>query len=318
MKKKYKWWFLSALLLLASTITLAQTTTRTLRNLLPQHPQELRKYTNSGTWGYWLGQNYRFNQQYAEKYYVSGNAKVIGIISHHGGKYAHANNLASFRVYSVGTNKLPHARLASKDVRYADLRLNGAAMTTTFDAPIAVQDSFFVTFDLHDYAHGGYDGDTIGLYSGINGSRPSADFENFGRNAVQQHEHAYEKWVDFRTQNFTNIATHFALFPIVEMTVTGIKDEFVQKEQLTLYPPSPNPIQSGQDIQLRYALASPSTVSLTLLDLQGNALLELMPKRQTVGEHVAHFPSAQLAAGTYLCLLQSDAISIATKILVIK
>ncbi|WP_207436022.1 T9SS type A sorting domain-containing protein [Sabulibacter ruber] len=315
MKKYYFWWLLPALLLLVPTIALAQTT-RTLRNLFPQHPQELRKYTNSGTWGYWLGQNYRFNQQYAEKYYVSGNAKVVGVVSHHGGRYTNGNNLASFRVYSVGTNKLPAERLGSKDVRYADLRLNGSAMTTTFDAPIAVADSFFVTFDLHDYAHGGYEGDTIGLYSGINGSRPTADFGNFGRNAVQAHEHAYEKWVDFRTQNFTNIATHFALFPIVEVTVTGLKEGYIQKEQLTLYPPVPNPIQSGQEVEIRYVLASSSTVTISLLDLNGHPLLTKPVGRQAPGKHTCSLSAAALPAGTYLFLLQADAISLATKLII--
>lgn len=309
------WLFLPALLLLAPTGTMAQNATRTLRNLLPQHPQELRKYTNSNTWGYVLGHNFRFNQQYAEKYYVSGNTKVVGLISHHGGGYTNGNNLASFRVYSVGNNRLPAKRLGGKDVRYTDLQLNGSAMTTTFDTPIAVADSFFVSFDLHDYAHGGYEGDTIGLYSGINGSRTTTDFSNFGRNAVQAHEHAYEKWVDFRTQNFTNVATHFALFPIVEFgSVTGLADEFVWQEDLKLYPVYPNP--STGNLTFRYALSQRSEVRLQILDVTGKTVYTQDFRQQAIGEHFKVVDLSGLPAGTYIYLIQTNGVSLASRLVI--
>lgn len=293
----------------------AQTATHTLSNLLPHQQKILLQYTASNTWGYILGHNYKFNQQYAEKYIISGNAKVLGVISQHGGHYAHADTTAVFRVYSVGTNRLPAAKLGGKKVRYADLHLNGTATTTMFNAPIAVADSFFVSFDLRDYAHGGYEGDLIGLYCGENGTRLSSDLKNFGRNAVQAHEHDYDKWLDFRTQNFTNIATHFALFPIVEMTVTSIGKAFAEKEQLRLYPLSPNPTQDMSTV--KYSLKGPSKVTLELLDFTGKRLFSQELGTQKPGEHTHTLPVAGLAPGSYIFSVQADAIRLATKLIIL-
>lgn len=192
---------------------------QTLKNHPAGTPLVLLKYTQGGEWGYILGHNSFLRQQYAEKYYIPGRrARVVGVVTHHGGRVTNQNNIAEYGVYSVGSNRLPATQLGGKQVLYKDINLSGNAMTTMFNSPIAVADSFFVSFNLFDYAHGGYEGDTVGLYCGQDGCRTAADISaNKGRNVVQRHNHSIVDWRDFYTQNLTPIATHFAIYPIIEL-----------------------------------------------------------------------------------------------------
>lgn len=204
-------------LVLISLVSLIRAqTVDTLSNLSEGTPLYAPRYTNPGQWGYLLGRNSAYRQQFAEKYNIEGSVAIKGLITHLTGVFNNANNYVEFNVYQVAGNGLPGSRLGGKQVFYNDLDLSGEAFTVTFNTPITVEDSFFVTFNVLDYLHGGYDGDTLGLMMGEAGSRSTEDLVNFGRNAVQAHNHSKEDWKDFYTQNFTPIATHFALFPIVE------------------------------------------------------------------------------------------------------
>ncbi len=192
-------------------------------------------YSNPGQWGYILGQNSSYRQQFAEKYTIDGLATINGVIAHLSGVFENSDNYVEFNVYQVAENGLPGNRLGGKQVFYKDLDLSGEQMTVSFNTSITVQDSFFVTFNVLDYLHGGYEGDTLGLMAGEPGSRPVEDLGNFGRNAVQAHNHNKEDWRDFYTQNFTPIAIHFALFPIVGSDqVTALTD--VSSAQIKVYP----------------------------------------------------------------------------------
>lgn len=194
------------------------------------------QYDQTGQWGYLLGQNSVHRQQFAEKYYVEGMYTIKGLIAHLAGTYEHPLNYVEFNVYAVGENRLPGNRLGGRQVLYQELDLSGDAMPVTFNAPITVQDSFYVTFNVFDYVHGGYDGDTLGLYMGVDGTRSMLDLANFGRNAIQAHNHHKEDWKDFYTQNFTPIATHFALFPIVEVVDETVLTVNNQSLEINIFP----------------------------------------------------------------------------------
>ncbi len=163
-----------------------------------------------------LGQNSMLRQQYAEKYFIAGNGRVAGVILHVGGVYANPNNTVDVAVRGVGVDGLPGVRLGGAAIRYESLNLSGAAQYVAFPSAIAVADSFFISFDLGDYGHGGFEGDSIGLYACKPGCRDSADLKIYGRNAVQRHNHARVDWRDFFYQNLTPLAIHFALYPVGE------------------------------------------------------------------------------------------------------
>lgn len=221
--------------LLALTFTIRAQSLDTLSNLEEGTSLYAPRYTDPGQWGYILGQNSAYRQQYAEKYHIEGGAKVKGIITHLTGVYEHPENYVEFNVYRVSENGLPGKRLGGRQIFYKDIDLSGNAMYIHLNTAVNVADSFFVTFNVLDYLHGGYDGDTLGLMAGEPGSRPTEDLGSFGRNAVQAHNHSKEEWKDFYTQNFTPIATHFALFPIVEYEDVSLEKHLSWKN-FRIYP----------------------------------------------------------------------------------
>jgi len=163
-----------------------------------------------------LGHNSPLRQQYAEKYFIAGIGRLAGVVAHVGGRYANPDNTVDFAVREVGADGLPGARLGGAAVRYADLDLTGSARFVAFSSPVSVTDSFFVTFDLGDYGHGGFEGDTLGLYACQPGCRDSSDLAVYGRNAVQRHNHNRVDWRDFHYQNLTPLLIHFAIYPVGE------------------------------------------------------------------------------------------------------
>lgn len=195
------------------------------------------KYTANGQYGYFLGQNHLYRQQFGEKYYINGTASVVGMIAHLAGKYAHPENTVEFNVYNVANTGLPNVKLGGREYMYSELDLSGAKFNVQLFYPAIVKDSFFVTFNVFDYLHGGYEGDTLGLYMGKPGTRSDNDLLKFGRNVVQAHNHSKEDWKDFYSQNFTPIATHFALYPVIKIAenLTGISNTTLAAS-IKLYP----------------------------------------------------------------------------------
>ncbi|MBI5058697.1 T9SS type A sorting domain-containing protein [candidate division KSB1 bacterium] len=65
--------------------------------------------------------------------------------------------------------------------------------------------------------------------------------------------------------------------------------------------PAPNPFNAMTRIS--YAVASPGTVNMTIHDLGGRVIAELLNGWQDAGEHAVSFNAAGLASGTYFCRL---------------
>lgn len=232
-----------ALSLLSNLSSFAQDT---LRNLPNTAARTIHSYSSG--WGFYTGHNGNYTEEFAEKYYINGSRTLLGVISEHTGVVANKKNKSQFKAYTVNANRLPGTLKASKNVPYGSIDLSGTPMVTIFPTPATVADSFFVSFNLTDYAHGGFDGDTIGLLYGIDGSRPSSDLSNFGRNVVRHHSHDNPIWKDFYSQNFTPIATHFALFPILSASTTGINDLTTNEFSITKI--FPNPFTESFTLQL--------------------------------------------------------------------
>lgn len=289
----------------------AQTRVDTLRNFPATMSMHAPKYTTNG-WGYMLGQNHLYRQQFAEKYYIKGPAKVLGVVAHLAGKYTHPDNYVEFNLYNVGGNRLPNQRLAGVERLYSQLDLSGNAYYVQFLTPVTVADSFYVTFNVLDYLHGGYEGDTLGLYTGMPGSRSTEDLQRFGRNVVQAHNHSKEDWKDFYTQNFSPIATHFAIFPVVQFenrttAIGGIREAY----DLTIYPQP----ASGQ---LYYKLGTKEALGfnqVSLFNLQGQIVY-----RNNATTFVSSEPQkldiSHLQKGVYVLKLQNNQQVISRKIVV--
>jgi len=279
-----------------------------LRNHSADVPLVAYAYTSPGSWGYYLGHNSNYRQQFAEKYTVSGSARVLGVISHLTGVYANPGNMVSFNIFEVGTNRFPAGKLAAKEVAYRDLDLSGKTMTTWFDSPVNVSDSFFVALDLFDYAHGGYDGDTIGLLCSPDGSRTSNAISDKGRNVLQFHSHSSVAWRDYATQNFTPAdkdMVHFALYPVVEFTgITSLDKAAVTSGSLSLGAPYPNPA-SGY-IVLPLHMKESAAVTIGITDVQGCLFQQISAGTLSAGDNEIAVDLSAFSRGTYVYIIRTD------------
>lgn len=274
----------------------------------------VQKHQGTNVWGYWTSHNAYGDEAWAEKYYVSGPVKVLGVISHHKGYVSNPNNTLQFGVRNVAQNAYPGSLVTSKSVRYDEIDLSGDAMTTMFNNAINVNDSFFVSYELGDIAHGGFEGDTIALMMGIDGSRPQTDANTIARNAIRWHSHSGEVWKDFATQNFTNIMTHFAIFPIVEFLNVS-NEVFFQKNETKIYPAYPNP--SNGKISINVENIANSEVSFELMSLDGKKLFSSNKVESFEGIKNFEFDFQQFSKGYYILLIKNERTAFAQKIQII-
>jgi hypothetical protein len=302
--------YLFLILILVGKLPAKAQVVDTLKNMLSHTQLITNQYTSN--WGYYSGHNYLGRQQYAEKYVVTRRAKIVGIVSHLGGKTsATSMDSVAFNIWTIGANKFPATLLVSKVIQTKDLDASGKAFMVMLDKPIQVPDSFFVAFDLLDYSHHDHP-DTLALLYAPPGSRSQKDLANFGRNVVQVHSHGAPVWRDFYTQNFTPIATHFAIFPIVEFeNVTTATDEIRGFYDLTIYPQP----ASGQLYFKTSTKESFVVNEVSLFNLQGQ-----MVYRNNSTTFVSSEPQkldiSHLQKGVYVLKLQNNQQVISRKIVV--
>lgn len=290
----------------------------TLRHLSSEDSLTVFKYEGSNQWGYLTGHNHLGRQEYAEKYFVEGSAKVTGIISHHKGVVQNKKNVGAFIIYSVDEKGMPGDILNRKQWYFGDLDLSGGAQVTELSTSVEVVDSFFVSFDLTDYSHGGFDGDTIALMTGLEDSRDESDLAIWGRNVTRFHNHSTPDFRDFYYQNGTPIATHFAIYPIVEFDIMTSAQEsnydFIGNGHLKLYPPYPNPAR--ELFNLKYSQVKSSRVSMRLYDINGRMLLSKDFGMRPAGDYMESIDIDNFTAGTYIYTVSTDAVKLAGTLVV--
>lgn len=290
----------------------------TVRHLSPEVPLTIYKYDGPNQWGYITGHNHLGRQEYAEKYFIEGAAKVTGIISHHQGVVTNNKNVGAFVIYAVNEKGLPGNTLNSTQWYFEDLDLSGNAHFTPLNRAVAVVDSFFVSFNLTDYSHGGFNGDTLALMTGPDGSREEADLAVWGRNVTRFHNHSKPDFRDFYYQNGAPLATHFAIYPIVEFNddnvVTGIEDQFISKDQLKLYSPYPNPAK--EVFNLTYSQNKTSKVFVQIYDMSGKVIFSKDLGQQPSGEHTERINIGSFSDGAYIYTIRSGAVTLAGRLLV--
>lgn len=301
--------------LLVNTYVFAQLKD-TLSNLTDTATLISTRYVNPGEWGYYTGHNHLNREEFAEKYYIQGTAKLLGVISYHGGTVTMPGRLVEFNAYSVSSKGLPANQIATKQSTYGNVNLNGQPTINMFSNTVNVADSFFVSFNLTDYAHDAYT-DTITLLTGLNGSRHSNDTKVNGRNAIRYHSHSGPKWRDFYTQNFTPLRTHFAIYPIIEVpsvTALGSQKGTSNFQPFQCYP---NPAY-GDEVSFEFYLKSNQTILISLYDFTGKLLKSTQLEQRSQGQNVFTMPISDVPAGTYLSMINIDGVVYAQKVIIAK
>jgi hypothetical protein len=169
-----------------------------------------------------------------------------------------------------------------------------------------------VSFNLTDYAHGGFDGDTIGLLYGEDGSRPNTDLPRFGRNAVRHHSHGSPIWKDFYSQNFTPIKTHYALFPILAPATIGINE--LKTDEFKIASVYPNPFV--ETVYLKIEKIEASYLTINIYNDLGKIVKSLNTESiEFTANQEIKIDCKELAAGKYIVFIKGRNTGLATQII---
>ena len=277
-------------------------------------PQTITPVVESypGTVGYYTGNNNYGDEEFAEKYEIQGSGKLIGISAIHLGQEGTSGTVgASYRAYSVSSSGLPENILASKNISYSDVPVNGQLNTVLFATPANIAGQFFVSFRLGDYSHGGLGTKRLAIAHSPNGTRAESDLNVFARNVVRFHSHGAAIWKDYRTENFSDYepAIHLALFPVVELSSMAVVDLGGKSNVGALYP---NP--SSGPFTVPITSNAGGKTSITVLDFSGR----LVAEKQTAlssGKNNVKF-TGDLQSGTYLVVIRTPEGTISQKLFV--
>lgn len=289
----------------------------TLKNHTGTVTLQAGRYTGSD-WGFFAGHNSKEQQQFGEKYLVDDHVHVLGVVAHittSTGAVKDRSFEIDFRLWKADVSTGKPAGTASIEDGHLDLgdaNLGGPTVIMFHDET-HIDDAFFVTMDLGDYAHDGLAGDTVGLYYAPHGTRTAADIASVPfRNVFQAHSHGAPNWKDFYTQFTTpsQIATHLALYPIVEMEAhTGIAS--ISKNGLQVMSPYPNP--AGNEITFPFHLKKPADVDFNIMDLSGRIIKVFNRGLSGMGEQQQKMDISDLPSGTYILSIVSSEGSLGMK-----
>lgn len=305
------------LLPLAAAATAIAQDTDTLKNHASGVTLEAGTYSG-GDWGFYAGHNSKEQQQFGEKYLVDDHVHVLGVVAHittSTGTVNDPNFEVDFRLWEAdpatgkpsGSTGIEHGHLHLGDAHI------GGANIIMFHEEAHVEETFFVTMDLGDYAHDGLSGDTVGLYHAPHGARSADDIAGVPfRNVFQAHSHGAPNWRDFYTQftTPTQIATHLALYPIVEMEEHSSIGN-ISKNGLTISSPYPNP--SANLISFPLQLTTQADVSFNIMDISGKIIRTEDKGYLNAGEHIHTFDISTLPSGTYILSVISSEGSVGVK-----
>jgi hypothetical protein len=295
---------------IVSTMALAQDT---LRHFNPSSVTPVVEEYLSDQ-GYLTGHNDYADEEFAEKYEITGSGDVIGVIAIHEGEEGTSSMNASYKIYSVANSGLPGTALASKSIPNNSIPVDGTPSVVMFSNAVPVADEFFVSFNLGDYAHNNPGTKKIALTHSPDGTRPSSDFDVFGRNAIRWHAHGDAVWKDYRTENFEGYqpAVYFSLFPVVELLTTSTVQ--FDDEGSSIGSVFPNPSASGS-FTVPVSTESGGQAVFQLFDLTGKLVSENRAAL-SAGKTDYRYSDNTLVAGTYILLIQIPEGSVSQKVII--
>ena len=311
--------FLSLLLFTALSLQLSLAQEKIpLRHIPKGDKMEAYRYTGDilghKIWGFVTGHNFFRDYEWAEKYEIKGKADIYRIISHHGGIITDKSKKAVFKIYAVDDKGLPKDSLGGKQVTYGDIDVKGGETITEFDKPVAVEDEFFVSFYVVDYAHNpqANDKDTIIILTSEDGSRKGDDLKVFGRNVVKQHGGVGEsgKWTDLATGlEHSDLEAYLALFPVVQFEDNSINESYFKKGGITFYPVMIN--KTTNEAILKFELNSPQELKIELLDATGKLIRNYNTPSLDQGINTKNIDLGNLKTGVYIFTLYANGIRLA-------
>lgn len=302
----------TSIALLAFPAIIYSQETETLKNHADGLPLGTLKYQSGNQWGYYAGINYRGQQQFGERYEITEHGDVVGVVVHVTGHVQNDENEAYVRIYSVDVNGKPGTEIEHGHVHFHDLDLSGGATIIPLEDHAHVDGAFFATFDVGDYSHGGFEGDTIGVLYSPDGSRSTADLANIYRNVIQEHGHGAPNWTDFYSGNFTPIATHFAIYPIIEFEEHGLGTGEISNGAVKLKAPFPNPASDA--IRVPYNLSVGTDLTIKVIDMTGRIISTVEKGLVQAGGYEENIDLSTVQAGYYTVVISTDSGTVAVRV----
>lgn len=255
-------------------------------------------------WGYLFGHNDYNDMGWAEKYYITGQTgTVLG-----GAYYLYANTINTptdygfGQVYTVGTDGLPDALLATDTVPYSTIPLGGTDLTYfSFSSPVAVADSFFMAWTVPAYTT---TDDTVGIITTRDGNRSMG---TYGQNAAMWNDGS---WYDELTANWGAQLT-YVLMPIIDLAISTE----VKHAGLTISKAYPNPASSS--ITVPFSVETEGSAVITVIGMNGKVI-----SSETInagkGANTYNVDVTSLPSGSYFYSVSSNNGRIFSKFEVIK
>ncbi len=276
--------------------------------------------------GYVTGPNSYSDMGFAERYTVdSGSVAVVGVITHFGGTVNPAStHSVNLKVWSHSIPVPVTGSLAYRDFPSAGLDTVTVPVTQLGIGPVTdtvksfffarpadtLQAAFFVGYDIA-YNYPTLNGDTIGLYSTVDGNRSGNPYDivmNVGTG--ENNDTTYDTlinvqnatlwsdnvWHDNFTQNDT-LYNNLAIYPIVVLgKATGIGS--ITRNSLIFFGNFPNPANDVTNI--KYSLKKQTDVTIIVTDMQGRTLYKQSLAGQASGEHLVPLSVSRLSPGNYV------------------
>ncbi len=307
--------------------------TYTLTNIAASDTLVVISYTGTAH-GYVTGTNSYNDKAFAERYFFNGHdssLKVIGIMAQFGGKVASTSSkVVNFKVWDITAPKrvsgtvvyegYPNNTVNTLTVPFTQLGIAAAGDTMksfTFATPsITLNGAFFIGYDMN-YTFTSLSGDTIGLASTQNGHRSISLYNvvyTFGDSGDTTHidtvmhvqnatQWADNNWHENYTEN-DSIFNDLAIFPIVLIGgPTGVNS--VTKNNLSLFGNYPNPATTATNI--KFSIATPTTVTINLLDMSGKLVNNISSQSYNAGDHTVSVATDNLPAGNYIYTIKTAA-----------
>ncbi len=262
--------------------------------------------------GYYTGHNVYGDEEFGEKYELSGSGTLLGMAVIHEGENGTSQLNASYKAYGVATNGLPGGQLANKIIPYNNVLVDGSLSVVLFDTPVSVSGDFFVSLNLGDYLHDDPGTKRIALTHSTNGTRPASDFNVYGRNVVRWHSHDGDAdWKDYRTEIFQSYqpAVYFSLFPIIELGSVSVINIDQTVSVASAYP---NPSSGCFVIPIS---SNGGRASFQLFDLSGKLVSETQRELST-GKNNYEYSTGDVERGEYILLINIPNGSVAQRVII--
>lgn len=258
--------------------------------------------------GWAIGHNAYQDMAWAERFTVTGSANVLGgayLLWENSGVCS-GTGTSNAHVYpTTGTGGKPGASLGSVAIPLASATVNGTGHLFMFASPIAVNNSFFMGWELGTYTLSGPD--TVSVITSRDGNRSTS---NPDQNCAKWND---GNWYFELTENF-GLQVTYGLCAIVD--IAGGVENYVTKGDLNLYAAYPNPASSN--VFLNYSLNNASKVEIEIYDAQGKSIMKLNKGVQSNGMYHEMVDVSSFAEGNYLYKVSAENGTVYSRFTVVK